>query len=156
MRFEFKSERKFNKDAGKQTFHPLVMWLKKSLFKYKRAIAENAPVGVTGDLRSRVFTVYDENKIEGRSGYLKGLSGEALKYAIYVEYGTRRHFVPFGKYPGFDRWARRVGKFDIKKGGGLMVGEDATHPSKNKFFMKKAVEKTTPQIRADLMSIKVS
>lgn len=49
-----------------------------------------------------------------------GRVGTNQKYAKYVEFGTRRHFVPFDKYPDVQIWAERHG-IDVTKRQGLMV-----------------------------------
>jgi dihydroxyacetone kinase len=90
----------------------------------------------------------DEKHLIGYVGVFGGGSGSVLKYAKYIEFGTRKHFLPFDpmKYPGFVRWAIRKGLY--KKGGGLIVGGYATP------FMHFALAKNQPKIQASLRAIR--
>ena len=72
------------------------------------------------------------------------------KYGRFVEgypKATKRHFVPFDKYPAFAAWARRRGH-DTSRGG-LLVWGYAT-----KFF-SKAIATVRPKAKAALSRLKL-
>jgi len=99
--------------------------INKSLIHVQREAIEEAPVGVTGKLRSSW-----KLKVQNLEGYLRN----KMKYAIYVHEGTKPHWV---SRKHLQKWA------DVKGIPVFLVQKAiATKGTKANPFLKRAVEKS--------------
>lgn len=78
--------------------------LTEGVIRIHRRARQGAPVD-RGRLRSSI--VWDVRPVPG--GGIMGRVGTNVKYALYVEEGTRPHFVPFSVAPDLVTWINRHG-----------------------------------------------
>lgn len=106
---------------------PMVAGMRRATLLVQGAAKRKAPVD-TGRLRASITP-----EVQTRADGVVGVVGSNVKYAPFVELGTRRHFVP-GHYIG--RWARRHGLPE----GGLVVSGKAQP------FLQPAFEENAERI----------
>jgi len=106
---------------------PMVAGMRRATLLVQGAAKRKAPVD-TGRLRASITP-----EVQTRADGVVGIVGSNVKYAPFVELGTRRHFVP-GRYIG--RWARRHGLPE----GGLVVSGKAQP------FLQPAFEENAERI----------
>jgi hypothetical protein len=162
--------RHYNKDAFKQVCNPLVTWLWRSCFYIEQSAVPKIPVGASGLLKGSFKVWVDEKNLTGYVGIMSLGTGLLPKYAKWVEYGTRPHFVSFKGKPDLVRWAKRKGILHMsKKGyyftyiarknrqsrkriiiGGIFVSGRAQP------YLRPAIEQNIGRIRSELMGLKAS
>lgn len=106
---------------------PMLAGMRRATLLVQGAAKRKAPVD-TGRLRASITP-----EVQTRADGVVGIVGSNVKYAPFVELGTRRHFVP-GQYIG--RWARRHGLPE----GGLVVSGKAQP------FLQPAFEENAERI----------
>lgn len=106
---------------------PMLAGMRRATLLVQGAAKCKAPVD-TGRLRASITP-----EVQTRADGVVGIVGSNVKYAPFVELGTRRHFVP-GQYIG--RWARRHGLPE----GGLVVSGKAQP------FLQPAFEENAERI----------
>ena len=106
---------------------PMVAGMRRATLLVQGAAKRKAPVD-TGRLRASITP-----EVQTRADGVVGIVGSNVKYAPFVELGTRAHFVP-AQYIG--RWARRHGLPE----GGLVVSGKAQP------FLQPAFEENAERI----------
>lgn len=106
---------------------PMLAGMRRATLLVQASAKRKAPVD-TGRLRASITP-----EVQTRADGVVGIVGSNVKYAPFVELGTRRHFVP-GRYIG--TWARRHGLPE----GGLVVSGKAQP------FLQPAFEENAERI----------
>lgn len=99
------------KDLGDTARAELEKKIWQGLYKIEGSAKDRAPA-YTSRLRSNITA-----EVERIPGGIVGRVGTNVKYARYVEEGTRRHFVPFRVAPDLVKWLeRKLGLKAVRRG----------------------------------------
>ncbi|HEC88459.1 MAG TPA: hypothetical protein ENI52_03990 [Thermoplasmata archaeon] len=135
--------RSYRRDRERNIEKALCGWIFRTAQGIERIARNNAPRGVTGDLRrsTKAFLQYPVSTVSIGARYAKFVEG--------FPQPTRRHFHSWEHDYGFRKWAQRRGFDTSRIQGGLLVWGYAT-----KFF-QKAIETIKPKAEADLRRCRI-
>lgn len=111
---------------------PMVLAMRNATMMISRSAKINAPVD-TGRLRASITP-----SVESTADSIKGIVGSNVKYAPYVELGTRPHWPPIG---ALETWARSHGTSAF-----LVARAIARRGTKAVKFLQRAFEENAPRI----------
>ena len=115
--------------------------MRRAVIRVQRSARDNAPVD-TGRLRQSIAYAV---RTVGDS--IRGIIGSAVKYAPFVEFGTRPHWPPLG---ALQPWARRHGFPAGASGAFLVARKIAQFGTPATRFLRNALEDNKREVERDL------
>ena len=140
LKIEIKGLKELQRKAEQMTrdLHgpPMLEAMRRATLVVQRAAKINAPVS-DGRLRASITP-----EVRAQAREVVGVVGTNVKYAPYVEFGTRPHWPPFGPDSSLARWSHLHGIENPY----LVARGIAAHGTKAVKFLERAVTDNEEQI----------